>query len=85
MRYINWDKDLFYEFVFTYLDARNSDRKKIYDTPFGDIEYELRDSTLVLFFDDEEEARELNDFVDAEDVYDISFHKNIAFVKLIDL
>ena len=62
-------------------------RGKMYDTPFGDLEYQMdRDNvTLRIFFDSREEASELNDFVDAADCYEITFWENVAFVRVFDI
>lgn len=91
MEYQQWDNDYFDEFVYSYLDAQNvkgNMRKgKMYDTPFGDLPYEMDDDLLVLkiYFDTREEAASLNDYVDAADCYDISFWDNVAFVFVIDI
>ena len=84
--YMPWTKDDFYEFVYNYLDAQNVHNGLLIDTPFGDLNYKFSDekTTLYIWFDSEEECSKLNDYVDADDVYDISYYGNCAFVRLID-
>jgi len=83
---LQWTKDDFYEFVYNYLDAQNVHNGLLIDTPFGDLNYKFSDekTTLYIWFDSEEECSKLNDYVDADDVYDISYYGNCAFIRLID-
>lgn len=83
---LQWTKDDFYEFVYNYLDAQNVHNGLLIDTPFGDLNYTFSDekTTLYIWFDSEEECSKLNDYVDADDVYDISYYGNCAFIRLID-
>ena len=83
---LQWTKDDFYGFVYNYLDAQNVHNGLLIDTPFGDLNYKFSDekTTLYIWFDSEEESSKVNDYVDADDVYDISYCGNCAFVRLID-
>lgn len=83
---LQWTKDDFYEFVYNYLDAQNVHNGLLIDTPFGDLNYKFSDekTTLYIWFDSEEECSKLNDYVDADDVYDISYYGNCAFIRLIN-